>query len=111
MILLMINLHSGKQRVTRFRFSFFRHCRICFLGPLHLRDVAPDVGPGTKDLLRVVVQPVRLPRHLRQCLRGGCAIKLFGPRRRTKLERFPWLGFFMACEPTQASICGVTLRP
>ena len=49
---------------------FSRHCRICLFGAVHLRDAAPNVGPGTKDLLRVLVQPVRLPRHLRQRLRG-----------------------------------------
>ena len=48
----------------------FRHDRVCLPGSLHLRDVPPDVGHGSEDLLRVELQPLRQPRHLRLRLRG-----------------------------------------
>ena len=44
--------------------------RVCLPGPLLDGDDRPDVRAGPEDLLRVVVQQIRLYCHHRQCIRG-----------------------------------------
>lgn len=46
-------------------FLFSRLCRICVPGVVYDGDVGEDVRVRTADLLRVIVQPVRLRGHLR----------------------------------------------
>ena len=49
----------------------FRHCRVRLPGAVHLRDAAADVGAGHPHLHGVLLQPIRLPRHLTLRLRAG----------------------------------------
>ena len=57
-------------RTLAISYDISRLRRVCLPGPLLDGDDRPDVRAGPEDLLRVVVQQVRLYCHHRQCIRG-----------------------------------------
>ena len=52
-------------------FLLRRHGRIRLPRALHLRDVPADVGAGAEHLHGVLLQPLRLARHIAVRLRAG----------------------------------------